>query len=163
MADLAGRLWQYLLSGRPLLDNLLGDPSGEADSLGITLLDKLLDMEPPERELLGGLLGDEEVPILESDSCLPAVDLAKDLLLLTEPPDALLDEVPSPAEALLPGDDLTGEVLAGEDPPWPILEELDTSLPPAEDNLLLSSLTLGAAGERGVEARARAISSGSGA
>ena len=139
------------LPGRPLPDDLHGDPSGEAANPGITLLDKFLDMEPPERELLGGLPGDNEVPILESDSCPPAADLAEDLALLTEPPGALLDEVPSLVEGLLLGDDLAGEALAGE----------DTSSPPAAANTLSSSLTLGAEGARGVEARARAIGRGS--
>ena len=50
-------------------------------------------MEPPKRELLGGLLGDDEVPSLESDSCLPPADLGEDLDLLDKPSGALLDEV----------------------------------------------------------------------
>ena len=50
-------------------------------------------MSALERELLGGLLGDDEVPSLESDSCLPPADLGGDLDLLVEPSGALLDEV----------------------------------------------------------------------
>ena len=119
--DSLDELLGYTFLSRPLPYDLLGDPSGEAANPGITLLDELLYMEPPERELLGGLLGDDEVPSLESDSCLSTADLGEDLDLLAEPPGALLDEV------------------------------------------LPSSLTLGAGGDRGVEARARATSSGSGA
>ena len=65
----------------------------------------------------------------------------------------MLDEILPLAEVLLLGDDLAGKALADE----------DTSPPPAEANILPSSLTLGAGGARGVEARARAIGSGSGA
>ena len=87
------------LLGCPLPAGLLGDPSGEAANPGITLLEELL-------EPLAGLLGDDDVPILESDSSLPAADLARDLVLLTEPPGALLDEVPSLVEGALLGEDL---------------------------------------------------------
>jgi hypothetical protein len=50
-------------------------------------------MKPPERALLGGLLDDDEVPSLESDSCLPLADLGEDLDLLDEPSGELFDEV----------------------------------------------------------------------
>ena len=46
------------LLGRPLSADLLGDPSGEAANPGIILLEELL-------EPLAGLVGDDDVPILE--------------------------------------------------------------------------------------------------
>ena len=81
------------------------------------------------------------------------------LLLGGEPTDDLLDDnlslVDDLPDDLLLGNDGTKELLA-EDLPRPILEELETSLLPADDILLLSVLTLGAAGGGGVKAGARA-------
>ena len=49
--------------------------------------------EPLELEVPAGLLGDDEVPSLESTSWLPPADLDREADLLAEPSGAPLDEV----------------------------------------------------------------------
>ena len=101
-----------------LADDILRDSPLDNDLLGSDLLGS---------DLLGNDLPGEEVLILESDSLLPVVDLAKDLPLTTEPAGALLDEDPLPDEALLLGDEPTGDLL---DKDLPLANDLT-------DNLLL--------------------------